>query len=311
MMTVLIIGAGALGSYFGGKLIQEGVPVTFLVRSGRYQQIQNEGLVVRSVHGDFRLHPPILQRISPATHYDVVFLTVKSYHLPNLWDTLDQLVSQGSVIIPFLNGVAHMDELLTRYGPEHVLGGICYTEATLLPSGVVEQTSPMQELVVGSVSGKIPGVVGSLREAFARQGVQFTESQSIMTDMWIKYIFLVVFSAATTVFRSSIGDILADEQSASWLSYALEETITVAKSLNVALPEDVYSRIWNRIQSLPLSMTSSMFKDSQRGYPLEVEHLQGYLARQAWTHHVQIPRMETAYWALRPLALGQNIAKMA
>ncbi|WP_053960823.1 ketopantoate reductase family protein [Sulfobacillus thermosulfidooxidans] len=310
-MTVLVIGAGALGSYFGGKLIQEGVPVTFLVRSGRYQQIQKDGLVVHSVHGDFHLHPPILQRISSASHYDVVFLAVKSYHLPNLWDTLDQLVTQGSVIIPLLNGVAHMDELLARYGPEHVLGGICYTEATLLPSGVVEQTSPMQELVVGSVTGNLPANIAFLGEAFARQGVQFTESPNIMTDMWIKYIFLVVFSAATTVFKNSIGEILADEHSASWLSYALEETITVARSLQVALPEDIHSRIWNRIQSLPLSMTSSMFKDSQRGYPLEVEHLQGYLTRQAWTYHVQIPRMETAYWALRPLALGQNIAKMA
>lgn len=308
-MSVLFIGAGALGSYFGGQLIQAGLPVTFLVRSRRYEHITQGGLVVHSVHGDFRLQPQLIQDVTTASHYDLVFLAVKSYHLSSLWPALDQLVNQGSTLVPLLNGVAHLDQLLDRYGAEHVLGGLCYIEATLQPNGIVEQTSAMQEVVVGSLSGvEVPSLL-TVQKAFAKRGVTFTQSTSIRADMWVKYLFLVVLSAATTLFQDSIGNILADNHAAKWVSSTLDETISVANAAGIKLPDDIADRIWNRIIRVAPTMTSSMFKDAQRGYPLEVEHLQGYLVRQAWQQGLQIPRMETVYWALRPFESGRDIAK--
>jgi 2-dehydropantoate 2-reductase len=311
-MNVVVIGAGAVGGYFGGRLAQAGADVSFYVRDKRFKQLRERGLQVRSTHGDFTLNPHLVTEMSELPDADIVLLTVKGYHLPGTFPVLDALVARGAVVLPLLNGVNHIDTLVQRYEAAHVLGGACYIESTLTDDGDIAHTSPMHDIVFGALpddsvhgsGGPGRAMLEQLQNAFVAANVNSTLSADVLADMWQKYVFLTSFSAVTAAVRGPIGKVLQDEIARNLLIQLVKEVEAIARAKGVGLADDLVNQIVQRLYHVSPSMTSSLHRDLEKGMPLELDELQGAAVHMGRQVGVDTPGFAVIYALLHPYASG-------
>src|SRR6202044_2754273 len=205
-MQILIVGAGGVGGYFGGRLAQAGRDVTFLVRPQRAEQIQAQGLrIISPKYGDFTARPKTITAAQIASPYDVIFLSVKSYSLSAAIDDFAPAVGPQTVIIPVLNGMHHMDVLTQRFGEHAVLGGVCYVATEVDAQGRVVQLADFQSLTYGELDGKKTSRIEAVHQEFSGAGFQTAISADILRDMWQKWVFLASLGAITCLLRGTIG----------------------------------------------------------------------------------------------------------
>src|SRR6266850_8605849 len=195
-MRVLVVGAGAIGGYFGGRLLQAGRDVTFLVRPKRASELAGAGLVIRSAAGDVTLkNPPALQADKLDGKFDVVLLSCKAFDLDDAIKSFAPAVGPKTAIIPLLNGMLHLNALDGKFGPERVLGGLCAIAVTLNEAREVVQLAPMQSLNFGERDGTMTDRVRAIAEIFAVGNFGATASEHIIQDMWEKWVFLASLAA--------------------------------------------------------------------------------------------------------------------
>lgn len=304
-MNVVVLGAGAVGGYFGGRLALQGTPVTFLVRERRFNELNN-GLQVQSTHGDFSIEPKLALRAEEIEKPDIVIVALKNYHLPSALPQIRTLVNKGALVLPLLNGVQHIDLLVSEFGQAAIVGGACYIEATLGSAGQVIHTSPMHDVIFGSLTTPSPhkARLDELEAAFRASGVPVSQSPAIMVDMWQKFIFLTSFSAITAATRKEIGSILADEVTQSFLADLVREIITVGTT-QVSIPEHAFDQVMKRLQSISPTMTSSLHRDLEKGLPLEIDSLQGAVLDMAREHRIEAPCVRGVYALLHPSKNGR------
>lgn len=172
-MRILVVGAGAIGGYFGGRLLEKGEDVTFLVREKRFKQLSENGLVINSLHGNIKLEPKLIMSREKTAPFDVILLSTKAYHLEGAIDSIRPYIGKDTMILPLLNGIAHIDYLVKEFGKKHVLGGLCFIESTLDENGHVIQTSPNHDLVFGERNGEMTERIQALQKVFAGTKAQF------------------------------------------------------------------------------------------------------------------------------------------
>ncbi|HLB98131.1 MAG TPA: 2-dehydropantoate 2-reductase N-terminal domain-containing protein, partial [Acetobacteraceae bacterium] len=194
-MRILVVGAGATGGYFGGRLAQAGRDVTFLVRPKRAAQLQADGLQILSPHGDVTLTPKLVTADAIAAPYDAVLLTVKAFALEAALRDLVPAVGADSMIIPVLNGMRHVDALTKRFGEGPVLGGVCLVASTIDPQGRIRQLADFQQFVYGERSGEMSARVTALDAAMQGGGFVARASGAILQEMWEKWILLATLGA--------------------------------------------------------------------------------------------------------------------
>src|ERR1700744_1721296 len=209
-MRVLVVGAGAIGGYFGGRLLQAGRDVTFLVRPRRAAELASAGLVIKSPVGDVTLkNPPTVQADTIKEKFDVVLLSCKAYDLEDAINSFAPAVGPQTSIVPLLNGMLHLDVLDKRFGRERVLGGLCAIAVTLNEQREVVQLQPMQSITFGERDGKMSERVRAIGDAFAKGNFGSAVSEIIVQEMWEKWVFLASLAACTTLMRAPIGVIIA------------------------------------------------------------------------------------------------------
>src|SRR5882757_4292421 len=205
-MRVLVVGAGAIGGYFGGRMLQAGRDVTFLVRPRRAAELAEAGLVIKSPSGDVTLKdPPTVQAEKLSEKFDVVLLSCKAFDIEDAIKSFASGVGPTTAIIPLLNGMLHLDLLDQRFGPERVLGGLCSIAATLNEAREVVQLGPMQSLNFGERNGAMSDRVRAIAEVFSSGNFGSVASEHIMQDMWEKWVFLASLAASTCLMRTSVG----------------------------------------------------------------------------------------------------------
>lgn len=304
-LNIAVLGAGAIGGYFGGRLTEAGASVTFLVREGRFQQLEQRGLSICSPYGDVTVRPRLTCDAHAIPSPDVVIVAVKNYHLESAMPELRTLVERGAWILPLLNGVEHMGLLTREFGADRVMGGVCYIEATLSPEGDVVHTGALHDVVFGQVGSVEPNFLGELGSWFRRAGVPAKVSPHIMRDVWQKYVFLTTMSGITAATRLPVGAIRADLVSRDFLIRLIGEVTTVARRRYPELPADLADDVKARLWSLPATMTSSLHRDLEKGLPLELESLQGAMVRMARDEGVDVPYLDAVYALLHPYADGR------
>lgn len=295
-MKILIVGAGAIGGYFGGRLLEMEANVTFLVREKRQKQLKEHGLVVTSIHGD--LHVPDPQTIVSGSHpepYDVILVSTKSYHLDGAIESIRPYVGDKTMILPLLNGIAHLDALSEAFGLEKVIGGLCFIETTLDENGKVIQTSPVQDLIFGERNGERSERILQLQATFEGTKANFRLSEKIEQEMWQKYLFITPLSGITSLFRSPIGPIRDQAQGADTLKRLLHETVEIMTAIGAPLSEGAMDATWNRLNDIGHGMKSSLQRDMEKSLPTEGDHLFGFLLKKAADLQIAAPTLSAVY----------------
>jgi 2-dehydropantoate 2-reductase len=299
-MRILVVGAGAIGGYFGGRMLEAGCDVTFLVRARRAAELAESGLVIKSPHGDVTLkNPPTVQADKLTEQFDVVLLSCKAFDLDDAIKSFAPAVGPQTAIIPLLNGMKHLDVLDTKFGRQRVLGGLCAIAATLNEKREVVQLAPLQSLSFGERDGKLSDRVRAIAEVFAKGNFDAVASETIVQDMWEKWVFLAALAASTCLMRTSIGNILAAPGGKDFVLGMLDECSAVAAAEGYAPRAPFLERTRGMLTTEGSQMTASMFRDIKAGAPVEADHVIGDLVARADAAKVPVPKLRTAYTHLK------------
>ncbi|MDH6165055.1 2-dehydropantoate 2-reductase [Variovorax boronicumulans] len=299
-MRFLVVGAGALGGYFGGRLLEAGRDVTFLLRPRRVAQLAKTGLVVQSPFGNLELPTPrhvLAEDIDGP--YDVVVVGSKAYDLESTMDSFAPAVGPDTVILPLLNGMKHIDQLAERFGDERVLGGLCMISATLDDDGRVLHLNDMHGLSYGERAGGRSARVDAIAAQFAGAKFDATASETIAQDMWEKWVFIASAAGLTSLMRASIGDIVAAGGQDVALSI-FDECCAIAAHNGFAPRPAAIQRGRTVVTTAGSPMTASMYKDMVRGAAVEADHIVGDLLGRAPKSDSPLPTvLRTAYVHLK------------
>ena len=299
-MRILVVGAGAIGGYFGGRLLQAGQDITFLVRPKRAAELASAGLVIKSPAGDFTLKsPPTVQADKLTEKFDVILLSCKAFDLDDAIKSFAPAVGPNTSIIPLLNGMSHLDVLDKAFGRERVLGGLCAIAVTLNEKREVVQLAPMQSLGFGERDGKPSDRVRAISAVFAKGNCGAAHSNHVMQDMWEKWVFLASLAASTCLMRTSVGNIMAVAGGKDFLLGMLDECSAVATAEGFAPAGPFFQRTRGILTTEGSPMTASMFRDVKAGLPVEADHVIGDLVVRADAAKIPVPKLRTAYTHLK------------
>jgi 2-dehydropantoate 2-reductase len=299
-MRILVVGAGAIGGYFGGRLLQAGRDVTFLVRPRRAAELASAGLVIKSPNGDVTLkNPPAVQADKLAEKFDVVLLSCKAFDLDDAVKSFAPAVGPQTAIIPLLNGMLHLDVLDNKFGRERVLGGLCAIAVTLNEHREVVQLAPLQSLNFGERDDKMSERVSAIAEVMASGKFGAVASEHIVQEMWEKWVFLASLAASTCLMRSAVGNILAAPGGKDFVLGMLDECSAVAAAEGYAPRAPFLERTRGMLTAEGSQMTASMFRDIKVGARVEADHVIGDLIARGDAAKVPVPRLRTAYTHLK------------
>ena len=238
-MRFLVLGAGALGGYFGAKLIKGGADVTFLVRPARAAQLQRDGLVVKAQDGEFRTKAKTVQQGQVNGSYDVVLLCCKAYDLKGAISAITPAMGDQSVIFPLLNGVRHIDVLTETFGRQRVLGGKRMINAALMADGTIQQGElRINTTAIGELDGRISPRCTELKTALDAGGIPVQVSNNIVAGLWVKFFGFTCIATIASLSRSRAGAIASSGAGASFVSAVIEECTRAVTAEGYPPPPD-------------------------------------------------------------------------
>jgi 2-dehydropantoate 2-reductase len=296
---ILIVGAGAVGGYFGGRLAQAGRDVTFLVRPSRAKQLRQDGLRIVSPHGDAVLSPKLVTAEELDTPYDLIFLSVKAYALEAAMNDFATAVGPETMIFPVLNGMRHIDLLTKRFGERAVIGGVCLVASEIDDEGRIVQLADFQQLVYGERNGETTPRLQTLHATLQGAGFDARLSTDIMQAMWEKWVQLASLGAITCLMRGTIGEIVAAPGGADLSLKVLDESTAVATACGHKPSEALLARHAAAMTEPSSPLTSSMYRDLRKGAPVEADHILGDLIERGDAHGVATPLLKAAFVNLR------------
>jgi 2-dehydropantoate 2-reductase len=298
-MRMLIVGAGSVGGYFGGRLAQVGRDVTFLVRPARARQLREFGLRILSPHGDLTLQPALVTAGDIAGPYDLILLSVKSYTLETALDDFAPAVGPDTMILPVLNGMRQLELLTQRFGSRPVIGGVALIVSEIDGQGRIVQRADIQRLAYGELAGGISERIRLLDAVLQGAGFEAHASPDIAQAMWEKWVQLASLGALTCLMRGTIGNVVAAEGGLE-LSRAMIAECAAVSSACGHLPSEEFLKWHTELMTQAGSpLASSMYRDMRKGVRVEAEHILGDLLLRGAARRVSVPLLEAALVSLR------------
>jgi 2-dehydropantoate 2-reductase len=298
-MRILVLGAGGIGGYFGGRLAQAGADVTFLVRPRRREQLARGGLVVQSPLGDFTVPAKTVLADAPGTGYDIVLFTCKAYDLDSAMDAIAPAVEGRAAIVPMLNGLAHLERLDGRFGASRVMGGTCQINVTLRPDGTVFHADPLQRILFGERDRSKSARAQAFADALAKTKIDWKLSDDIEQDMWEKIVFLSALAATTCLFRGNVREIMAAAGGREAMQRALDANIEVATREGHAPRPHAIEAARKRLMDPEGNWSASMLRDLEGGGRVEADHIVGWMLERARRHGADDTVLSLAYTHLK------------
>lgn len=302
-MKILVVGAGAIGGYYGARLIQAGADVTFLVRPKRAAALAERGLRVHSPLGDFSGPVRTINAASLQPDYDLVLLSCKAYDLDAALDDIQAAVGERTRILPFLNGLGVYDQLDARYGKDRVIGGVSYIATMLDAQGDIRHLAATDVVIVGARSA----AGAATAQAFHALVTQSPGARTLATDieqaLWNKWMMLACGALMNCLMRGTIGDILATQDGARLMHQAIAECLSVAKAEGHPLSRDEVRKLEERLLDVNSKWAASMMRDISQDAPrLESAAIVGDLITRATRHDIDVPLIRASYCHLQVYA---------
>ena len=284
-MKILILGAGGIGGYFGGRLAQAGADVTFLVRPKRSEQLRSTGLVIESPSGNAKLKVKTVDAAELQPGYDVVFFTCKSYDLDSAMDAVAPAMKGDCAVIPMLNGMSHMQRLDARFGAANVMGGLAQINVTLKSNGTVLHMEPLARIVFGERDGRATARAQGFADACAKANFDSKLSPGIELEMWEKVVFLSALAATTCLLRGNVAEIMASPEGAAIMHRAIAANIAIATMAGFP-PRAAAIEFATKRLTTPGPQSASMLRDLEAGGQVESDHIVGFMLDLARKHGV-------------------------
>jgi 2-dehydropantoate 2-reductase len=283
-MKILILGAGGVGGYFGGRLAQSGADVTFLVRDRRKEQLDSGGLSIESQFGNanFAVESVTRQNVRPI--YDLVILTCKAYDLDDALDTIAPAVGDKTVVLPLLNGVAHLARLNERFGVARVWVGTAKIAATLTPLGTVRHLNDWATITFGAQDKVVSAAVPRFQALLLKAGIDGKVSDDIVRDLWMKFVHLATVATMTSLMRASVGEINRTPEGKAMMMQVLAVNIEVATREGYA-PDAAFVASYTELFSQDDSpYEASLLRDIEKGGAIEADHILGFMLARVRAH---------------------------
>lgn len=276
-MKILILGAGGIGGYFGAQLLRSGADVTFLLRDKRQALIEAQGLHIETPHGYFTVYPATVTAANLTPIYDLIILAPKSYDLDDALASLDK--AQGSaVVLPFLNGIDHLDVLDKKFGRARVMGGVAHIAAMITESGAVRQLNDLHSLTVGARDPAHAALVSEFVALCRKAPFDTVHADDIAQVLWDKWVFLATLAGMTTLCRGAVGEIVATPYGAGLTRQMYDECCAVAAASGYPTGQAARDRALGMLTAPGSLFTASMLRDLQAGQRTEHQHILGAMA---------------------------------
>jgi 2-dehydropantoate 2-reductase len=299
-MKILILGAGAIGGYYGARLIEAGADVTFLVRPQRQALLAQQGLIVDSEHGRFaqQVKTVVAAEVQPA--FDLVLLTCKTYDLPQAMDAIAPAMHAGTKILPFLNGIQAYDTLDARFGKDRVLGGVAYIAAMLTPQGGIAHMGKTDGVLVGARSGATQAAAKIVYDLFAQSAGVRKLADDIEQALWDKWVMISAGAAMCCLMRGPIKDILQTQDGHRLVEQAIQECTSVAQHAGHPLAPATLDTMRGMLLDKASPWAASMMRDIRQDAPrLEADAVIGDMLARATQFGIDAALLRTAYCHLQ------------
>ena len=295
-MKILILGAGAIGGYVGGRLHQSGADVTFLVRPTRQQLLQRDGLVIKSTKGDITQKVKTVLKASDGGPYDIVLLTPKAYDLDSATEAIAPAVGANTTVVPLLNGMRHLDVLDAKFGKDKVVGGLARVGVAMSAEGMILHTSPFAAISFGERDGRTPRTsLVELDAAVKKSGVDGGLHGNIVQDLWDKWIMLCSLAATNCLMRGSSGDILEADEGRAIVLETVDECQRTAAAAGYDPGEKGTQAIRGFLTVKGSRFTASMLHDLEKSAMVEADHIVGDMITRAKKAGISTPNLRVAY----------------
>jgi 2-dehydropantoate 2-reductase len=309
-MRILVVGAGATGGYFGARLAQAGRDVTFLLRGARAADVRANGLRLTGQGADEVVPVPVVTAAEISGPYDLVLLAVRHGALDAAADDMAAAVGPDTLIVPFLNGMAHLDRLNERFGRSAVLGGVILAIRQLGEHGEIISLMPPARLTIGAQPGPEPPDLTNVTVALDVPGFDLVVSGHIIADMWSKWVFISTLAALTCLMRGNVGEIASAPGGAELAPAFLAETSAIAAASGYPLADSDISAYAAGFTQKDSKLTASLYRDVLAGHPTESHYVLDDLVRRARAHDIETPLLELAALQLRVYNARASRARM-
>jgi 2-dehydropantoate 2-reductase len=301
-MRIAIYGAGGVGGYFGGRLAQAGEDVTFIARGEHLRAIQNNGLKIDSLNGDFIIDPAkATDSVAEVGPVDLVIVGVKAWQVTEAAKAMKPLISQTTNVLPLQNGVGAVPQLTAKLGPDAVVGGLCKIVSFVVGPGHIRHAGFSPSIVIGELDNRRTDRILAIEQTLNHAGLETTIAVDIDVALWTKFLFIASFSGVGAVANAPAGVLRTDPKLRAQMVRAMEEISRLAHARGVQLPPDAIEKAMAEVDGLPEVATSSMQRDIAAGKPSELESQNGAVVRMARESGVAAPTHEFIYEKLRPL----------
>jgi 2-dehydropantoate 2-reductase len=299
LMSIIVVGAGATGGYFGGRLAQAGRDVTFLVRERRAAALRERGLRIVGPGGTETIKPVLATAIPPGAVADVFLVTVKADGLDAVISEIRPAVGPETAIVPVLNGMRHMSMLNSAFGRSSVLGGVAVISTQLDANGDIRQLNDWASLTIGAQDGERTQAAERAHDLLSGAGFPVAVSDDIMAAMWQKWTFIASTGALNCLLGGSVGEIVAVDGGDEMARAIVEETRSVAAAAGYPIPDAAVKQTLATLTAPGSPLTSSLYRDLRQGKPVEVETILGDLVAEGRKAGQRTPLLEAATVALR------------
>jgi len=294
-VKVVVLGAGAIGAYYGGQLSRAGHDVTLYARGDDLIAIAEDGLEIRTPEGSSTIEIGVTDRIDELGAADFAILGVKTYSLDSIAPAVKRVAESGAAIVPFLNGVETTDRLVALGVPRaSILGGVTRISVARVKPGVVEKRGAFQSVIIGEQDRRVSERVTRIVAAFRDAHVDAKASKQIEVDLWEKFVFISAMAAACGLTRRAIGPLRAEPLGRRLLQRAVQEVVDVARARDINLAADETARVIGAIDALPPGTKPSFLLDVEAGGQTEIDTLSGAVSRYAADAGVETPVHDTA-----------------
>jgi 2-dehydropantoate 2-reductase len=302
-MKIGIIGTGGVGGYLGGKMARAGYDVTFIARGEHLKSLQSNGLIVKSILGDFILNKVnATNNIGDLKDSDLLLICVKAWQVKEVALQIKSVINKDTIVIPIQNGISAIEELKEQIPPGNCMGGLCRIFSKIESPGIINHFGIEPIVEFGEIDGKPTERISKVKELFNHSGITSIVSKDIVADIWKKFIVNCA-SGLLAVTKSTYGQIREIKETRQLLKELFTEIYDISQKAGINIEPDFVAKTISLIDTYPYEATSSLTRDIWAGNPSEIEYQNGKVVQLGEKYDIATPINRIVYYCILPMEL--------